>query len=197
MTRWLPFVGGFLAMAAHIYLAYGLGDWLAPQRLRDAIGVGLIFAHLIALMLWCIRELPRHLMWPAWMRYAFALALSSLVGTLAWWAHSAFFLLNITPDWRVLAAGGSALSAGFWLTRQLRHPVSALSAVSITTLAIFVPIYATFQAYLATHTLAQPTAALLYFPPDHPERVWMIGLPFALCIACFGHLPVLFAARRA
>lgn len=198
MISWryiLPLMGGFLAMAAHVYLAYGLGDWFAPQRFRDALGIGLIFGHLVALMIFCSRDLPQHLKWPVWIKYPLAISLSIFIGTVAWWVHNTFFLLNTAPNWGILILGGITLSAGFWFPFQTHNPIIFLGVTSLTTLVIFAPIYFTFQSFPETFMTPQPAATLLYFQPDNPEFVWLIGLPFAGCIAFFGHLAAIFLRR--
>jgi hypothetical protein len=112
-----------------------------------------------------------------------------LIATIAWWAHSAFFLLNSNPDWFILLLGGigqaSAFTlAHFWLpaARPLR-----LMLVAISALCIFIPIAGTYAAFqFGQEGAAQ---ALLYF--RQPDQMPLMGSIFALLIAGWGNLPVL------
>jgi hypothetical protein len=182
------FLGGFLAMFVHIYLLFGRGDWLAPQRLSDAIGNALIFAHIVALMVIVARYSPEKFPKPI------SIIGAILLGTLAWWSHTFFFLFNTSPDWTVLLIGGIGLSAGFILAQFLQLPnrfIKMTIATLISAIAIYLPIYFSYQNHLATGNLSQ---ALLYFRADDPEHLYLIGIPFALSIAFFGHLPLLFSS---
>ena len=86
----LAFLGGFLAMSAHIYLLFGRGNWLAPQRLSGAIGNALIFAHIFALMVILARDLK--------LPKPVSIIAGIILGAVAWWSHAFFFLYNISPD---------------------------------------------------------------------------------------------------
>jgi hypothetical protein len=199
------FLGGFLAIFAHIYLYAGRGNWLAPQRLAPALGNALIFAHIFALIIYLANE--KRLAWPL------RIILSLILGILAWWAHLFFYLYQTMPDLLTLILGGFGLSIGFTLSAfinslPLRSGGGVLSlraaekvgrgllrfglSFITTTLAIYTPIYWSFQNFLATIT-SQPAQALLYFQADNPEHVYLIGIPFALCLAFFGNLSLLFS----
>lgn len=178
----LAFLGGFLAMSAHIYLLFGRDTWLAPQRLSDSVGNALIFAHILALMVFFARDLkiPKPV----------SSISGILLGMLAWWSHAFFFLYNTSPDWILLFIGGIGLSGGFTLAQFLRLEnrfVKTTVTIMMTAIAIYLPIYLSYQAHLAT-----ANQALLYFRADDPEYLYLIGIPFALCIAFFGQLSLLF-----
>jgi hypothetical protein len=184
----LAFLGGFLAMFIHIFLLFGRGDWFAPQRLSDAIGNALIFAHFVALMVIVARDLPEKIPKPI------SIIVAILLSTLAWWSHTFFFLYNTTPDWTILLMGGIGLSTGFILAQFLKLQnrfIKTTIAMLITAIAIYLPIYLTYQGHLATRNLSQ---ALLYFRADDPEHLYLVGIPFALSIAFFGQLPLLFSS---
>jgi hypothetical protein len=193
MRYLLPFMGGFLAIFAHIYLYAGRGDWFAPQRLAPAVGNALIFAHIFALMVYLAHE--KRFFWPL------RIILSIALGILAWWAHLFFYLFQSNPDILTLISGGIGLSLGFILS-SLTPPSLAGEvgrgllrfglAFFVSAIAIFAPIYWSFQNFLASITHS-PAQALLYFQADNPEYVYLIGIPFALCLAFFGNLPLLFA----
>jgi hypothetical protein len=182
------FLGGFLAIFAHIYLYAGRGNWLAPQRLAPALGNALIFAHIFALMIYLAHE--KRLPWPL------RLTLCLILGILAWWAHLFFYLYQSSPDWLTLLLGGLGLSLGFALSALTPPPNSGEVgrgllrfglAFLLSALTIYLPIYWSYQNFLATIT-SSPAQALLYFQADNPEHVYLIGIPFALCLAFFGNI---------
>lgn len=180
-TYLLPFFGGFIAMSAHIYLLFGRGNLLAPQRLSDTIGNALIFAHIFALMVIVIRDLK--------LPKPVSIIGGIIFGTLAWSSHTFFFLYNTSPDWKVLFLGGIGLSIGFIATQFLRlenRYLKTAIAMLITAIATYLPIYFSYQSHLSAEN-----QALLYFRADDPEMLYLIGIPFALCIAFFGQLPLL------
>jgi len=181
------FVGGFLAMSAHIYLYFGSGNWLAPQRLSVTIGNALIFAHLVALMVIVARDLfPEKRV----SRIVIGLIGGTFFGALSWYAHLFLYLYQKTPDLLTLLAGGFGLSIGFLIAGQLNVQnrwLKTFLASVITAIAIYIPIYFAHQAH-ATDVSAQ---ALLYFQADNPRDVFLIGLPFTISIAIFGNLPLL------
>jgi hypothetical protein len=118
-----------------------------------------------------------------------------LLGTLAWWSHVTLILFQTHAEWSVLLFGGIGLALGFMLIPLLpirnRFFLTLLS-VFITTVAIYVPIYANYQNYLLTFNSQQPAQALLYFQVDNPDHVWLIGLPFALSLGIIAQIPLLF-----
>lgn len=190
MRYLLPFMGGFLAIFAHIYLYAGRGDWFAPQRLSIALGNALIFAHIFALLVYLAHE--KRLFWL--LRIILCIAL----GILAWWAHLFFYLYQSNPDIFTLILGGIGLAIGFVLAgiiplanRFLRFGLAFL----ISAISIFAPIYWSFQNFLASIT-NNPAQALLYFQADNPEYAYLIGIPFALCLAFFGNLSLLFSGQQ-
>jgi hypothetical protein len=189
----LPFMGGFLAIFAHIYLYAGRGDWFAPQRLAPALGNALIFAHIFALLVYLAHE--KRLFWP--LRILVCLTL----GIFAWWAHLFFYLYQTSPDILTIILGGMGLSIGFILAAFINSlPLRGGGRVgdggtfvfsfTLSSLCIYAPIYWSFQSFLATIT-SNPAQALLYFQADNPEHVYLIGIPFALCLAFFGNLSLL------
>ncbi|GAB5490275.1 MAG: hypothetical protein Phog2KO_04900 [Phototrophicaceae bacterium] len=184
------FVGGFLAMSAHIYLLYGRGGWFLPQRLSATIGNALIFAHILAFIVIIVRDNP--LKQPL-VKFLLGLIIGTVLGAIAWFAHVFLYLYQMTPDLITLLLGGFGLSIGFVIAgilkisnRWLSFTVSAL----ITIIAIYTPILLSHQAYIADST----AQALLYFQADNPNDIFLIGLPFAITISVFSHLPLLFSS---
>jgi hypothetical protein len=189
----LAFLGGFLAIFAHIYLYAGRGNWLAPQRLAPALGNALIFAHIFALIIFLAYE--KRLAWPL------RIILCLVLGILAWWAHLFFYLYQSNPDFLTLAIGGIGLSIGFILSGSnlLRRDAilrvrlaQFILFILLTALTIYFPIYWSYQNFLTTIT-SSPAQALLYFQADNSEHVYLIGIPFALCLAFFGNLTLIIS----
>lgn len=210
MSFWLRYqlalVGGFLAMSAHIFLAFSRSAWFTPQHIGSSIASGLMFGHVVALMVLVARDLPlwlRDKNWSIWMIRALSVIGGIALGTLAWWVHITLTLLQANPDWLTLLLGGIGLSFGFWVTPLFgefgkgvtRYPTRVALFVIITTIATFLPIYFAFQNYLASFNTPLQAQALLYFQADNPEHVWLIGVPFALAIAIFGQLPMLLISN--
>jgi len=184
----VAFLGGFLAMAAHIYWLYGRGNWVNPQRLSDTICHALIFAHLLALLVILARDLPFK---SRVIKFSVGLFAGVFVGSLAWWAHLYLYLYQTTLNLIIIALGGFSLTIGFVIAGQLSHLERwrcFVITMPLTALAIFLPILFTTQAYYADPS----SQALLYFQADNPNDVFLIGGSFALMIAVIAHLPLLF-----
>jgi hypothetical protein len=208
MSLWLRYqlalVGGFLAMSAHIFLAFSRSAWFTPQHIGSTIAAGLLFGHVVALMVLVARDLPLRLRgrnWSQWLIRLLSISGGIALGTLAWWVHITLTLLQTNPDWLTLLGGGIGLSFGFWtipifadVHKGGTHyvPTRMVLIIVITTIATFLPIYLAHQNFHATFNTPLQTQALLYFQADNPEHVWLIGLPFAVAIAIFGQLPMLF-----
>jgi hypothetical protein len=204
----LALVGGFLAMSAHIFLAFSRSAWFTPQHIGSSIASGLMFGHIVAFMVLVARDLPLHLRgkWSAWLIRILSIGGGIALGTLAWWIHITLTLLQNNPNWLTLLFGGIGLSFGFWVIivfadfqkDEIRYaPTQIALFVIVTTVATFLPIYFAFRNYVTTFNTPMQAQALLYFQPDNPEHVWLIGLPFALAIAIFGQLPMLFMSNSA
>ena len=186
------FMGGFLAMFAHIYLYAGRGDWLAPQRLSPALGNALIFAHLFVITVYIART--RHFHWLT------RFALAAIFGTLTWWTHLFFYLYQTSPNMLTLFIGGFGVSLAF-IVLEIIPPLNQkipffIVSVFFTAIAIYLPIYWSYQNFLATLPI-NPAQALLYFQADNPEHVYIIGIPFSLCLAFFANLPIVISSARA
>jgi hypothetical protein len=184
----LALLGGFLAMGGHIYLTFYSAEWISPQRIGNSIAAGLIFGIVVGLMVVLASEYPARLraVWSVPARLALALASGVILGTLAWFSYSYLMLQIEAPDWSVLLFGGIGLSAGFVLSGMVNLP--RLVSIGITALAIYVPIFVTFQNYMATVYSRPPALALLYYAPNREWMVFATGIPFALVIALLGQM---------
>lgn len=198
--RWLlryqfALVGGLLGMTTHIYLVYGRGAWLSPQRIDSALSAGLIFGHVYAGMVLVARDFQY------WIRERrnrqtslfISAIFGAILGTLAWWVHVTLSLYHTNPDWLILFLGGVGLVSGFLVTPSVSPQKNAYwfgLLVAGTTAAIFLPIYLTHQSWQATLGTQNPEQAILYFQADNPSHIWIIGLPFAVILAFFAQLPV-------
>jgi hypothetical protein len=200
----LALMGGFLAMSAHIFLAFSRSAWFTPQHIGSTLAAGLLFGHVVALMVLVARDLPlwvRGKNWSRWLVLIISIAGGITLGTLSWWVHITLTLLQTNPDWLTLLGGGIGLSFGFWVIPIFADvhkggthyaPTRMVLIIVITTIATFLPIYFAYQNFHATFNTPLQAQALLYFQADNPEHVWLIGLSFALAIAIFGQLPMLF-----
>ena len=184
------FMGGFLAMSAHIYLLYGRGDWFAPQRLSATIGNALVFAHLLAFLVTIVRDNPLK---KIWLRIGLGLIAGTILGGIVWYSHLLLYLYQSEPDILTLLFGGLGLSFGFALAGSLKIENRLLYTsfmMVVTAISIYIPIFLTHQAY----TSDSSAQALLYFQADNPNDILLIGLPFAITIAFFSQLPLLFSS---
>lgn len=185
------FMGGFLAMSAHVYLLYGRGNWLSPQRLDNTLSSALVFAHLFALTVIVARDVIEK---PFSIRLIIGLIGGTLLGALTWFAHIFLFLYQTSPDAITLLLGGFALSVGFVVSDL---PISnvrirAVLGMIVSAIAIYSVIFITHTNYIADPS----TQALLYFQADNPNDVYLIGLPFALTLAIIPNLPLLFSSSQ-
>ena len=198
----LALVGGFLAMSAHVFLTGSRGMWFTLPHIGNAISAGLMFGHVVALMVVIARDLPLLLRdrWSGCLIRLLSIVGGVGFGTLAWWVYLTFSLYQARVDWITVLSGGFGLSFGFvfapFITLNNRYLKTGLLIV-ITTAATFLPIPFSYQNYLATYNTPSPAQALLYFQVDNPDYVWLIGIPFALAVAFFGQLPLLFEANSA
>lgn len=193
----LALVGGFLAMSVHVFLTASRGAWFTLPHIGRAISAGLMFGHVVALMILLARDVPLFLRdkWHVWNIWLLSIIGGIGLGILAWWIHLSFTLYQTNPNWIVLLFGGIGLSVGFIIAPIIRpnnRYLRFLLLIVITTIVSYLPVYLSYQSYLATFTTASPLQALLYFQVDNPVHVWLIGVPFALTITLFGQLPVLF-----
>jgi hypothetical protein len=184
----LALLGGFLAMGGHVYLTFYSAEWITTQRIGNSIAAGLIFGIVVGLMVVLASEYPARLrdVWSVPARLALALASGVILGTLAWFSYVYLLLQIEAPDWSVLLFGGIGLSAGFVLSGMVKLP--RLVSIAITALAAYVPIFITFQNYVATVYNRPPALALLYYAPNREWMVFALGIPFALAIAILGQL---------
>lgn len=182
------FVGGLIAMSAHIYLSYGRGAWFLPQRLSLTLGNALIFAHLFAFMLLAVRHIPIQ---SDIIRLTTGIIIGTIIGSIVWWSHLFFYLYQAPPDWFVLLLSGFALALAFVITDLIplnNHWLKTSLSIVIGSVIIYIPIYLTHQTYISDAS----AQALLYFQADNPNDIFIIGLPFALTLSFFSNLPLLF-----
>ncbi|QPC80710.1 hypothetical protein G4Y79_13415 [Phototrophicus methaneseepsis] len=179
----LALFGASVAMALHIYLSFDNQGWLALARIGTALGHGLLFGHVVALLVTGLLVMIPRIQFIV-LRICAACLWGVAFGTLAWWVHVGLLLQQPTPDFGVLLIGGVALSAGFILCGLRKLPFWL--RMLITAGPLFVVIVVTYQNYFATLAQPSPETALLYFRPDYPNMVWWVGGIFSLLIAFFG-----------
>jgi hypothetical protein len=183
LRHMLALIGASAAMALHIYLSFDNQGLFALARIGNALGHGLLFGHVVALMVTGLLVGVPRIKQPV-LRWSIGCIWGIGLGTLAWWVHHGLLLLNPSPDWLVLLIGGVALSAGFILGAYIRMPF--VLRVLLTAGAIFLAIFVTYEQFLDTLAAPAPATALLYFRPEYPIMLWVIGPIFALSIALMG-----------
>jgi hypothetical protein len=193
----LALVGGFLAMSAHVFLTGSRGAWFTLPHIGNAISAGLMFGHIVALMVFVARDLPLllHDRWSGWLIRLLSIVGGIAFGALAWWVHLTLSLYQTSVNGFIVLLGGIGLSSGFILAPMIRlnnRYLRITLLIFVTATATFLPICFSYQNYLATYNTPSPAQALLYFQVDNPEYVWLIGVSFALAVAFFGQLPMLF-----
>ena len=193
----LALVGGFLAMSAHVFLTASRGVWFTLPHIENAISAGLMFGHVVALMILIARDFPLFLQdkWSGWLIRSLSIVGGIGLGALAWWVHLTLSLYQTSVNGFIVLLGGIGLSSGLILAPMIRlnnRYLRITLLIFVTATATFLPIYFSYQNYLATYNTSSPAQALLYFQVDNPEYVWLIGIPFALAVAFFGQLPMLF-----
>lgn len=107
----LGVIFGLLAMGAHVYISYGGAPLLAPVRLFDSLGSGLLFGHGLGFAFLAIHIIKARLT-NRRARFVVAWLVGAAFASVAWWTHHGLFLANTKPDWLMLFAGGLVISVG-------------------------------------------------------------------------------------
>lgn len=185
-------LGGSLAMGLHVYLSFRGVGWLAPQRIWDALGAGLMFGHAFAFMVIFSSDTPRRLrgIWSKWLLMPSSLLLSLAFGASAWLSHTVLLLLNTSPDWGIILIGAAGLSLGLLLNTWF--DLSPWLAMPLMIAAVIASIMLPYQRFLATINTAEPTMALLYFASNRPWIPWSISGVFAVLLALGAFLPLMW-----
>lgn len=173
---------GLLAMGAHVYVSYGSAPLLAPPRLFDSIGSGVIFGHGLGFAFLFIHLITTRLT-NRRTRFLLSWLTAAVIAAVAWWTHHGLFLANTQPDWFVLLTGGFAVTCGVSAvadnaTRGRRVRWFVVTAVSLIGVLLLSASGAIWQH------------PLLYVLPNRP-LIAIIDLSF---VAIVLSLPVLFSA---
>ncbi|MCB9461602.1 MAG: hypothetical protein H6670_18245 [Anaerolineaceae bacterium] len=173
-------IGSTWAMALHIFLSAAGDSWLSPERIGDALGYGLIFGHIFALMVALLYITAQKVRSFA-TRMVVATTIGLFLGTLAWWTHTVLYLRNTSPDWSVLLIGGAGLSVGMIAATILRLPRIVMAVITFA--GIFSSVMYLYASFDQSRMLAQPPMALIYFRPEYPSLAWLVSAGFAALIA--------------
>lgn len=183
------FLGGLVGMGFWTFSVFRSDILITSERVRWTIAMGGLFGLFIGLMAMLSEALPlriRRLMSERAqkiMRTALIIVLGIAAWMSYWWFLDA--LAFNPPDINALALGGMGLAAGFIARIVFRMP--GWMAALLTTLAIWLPLYITFERAAAGSELFTP----LMFFYDDPNQVFTIGLPFALLVALGAHFPAI------
>ncbi len=153
----LALLAGWLAMGEHVYSVFRSQDLFTPQRWGNTIAIGLVFGLLIGVLVLLADQFNRRLVgfWHWWLRLFVHGVAGYIIGVLAWASFTWFFLQG-EPHWPLMRFGGLGLAFGFVLAAIFN--LRGWSAMVVTALATFVPLYASFY-----HFCQQ---AFLCFTPD-------------------------------
>ncbi|MAU10820.1 MAG: hypothetical protein CL607_13430 [Anaerolineaceae bacterium] len=172
--------GATAAMAFHIFITAAGDRWLSPERFGDALGYGLIFGHIVALMAVGV-HLSSTRIQPALLRMVITGGVGTALGTVAWASHTVLYLRNTSPDILILVLGGVGLTVGIVTQNVFRIP-RVISTI-IAFIGIFAAVMLTYLNFDTYRLAPQPPMALLYFKPEYPTLVWLVAGMFAALIA--------------
>ncbi|MBL8163278.1 MAG: TIR domain-containing protein [Anaerolineae bacterium] len=183
------FFGGLVGMGFWTFSVFRSDILITPERMRWTIAMGGVFGLFIGIMALLSESLPFRLRRSLNERaqVIIRIVLTIVLGIAAWMSFWWFLdaLLFNSPDINALVLGGLGLAAGFIARIEFKMP--SWVAVLITTLAIWLPLYITFERASAGSELFTP----LMFFYDDPNQVFTIGLPFALLVALGAHFPAI------
>jgi len=179
-------LSAWLAMGVFIFISYDAR--LPLQRFANSIMVGLTFGVMFGMLVLIAGEYPMRLseLWPRPKRVIVWGILSAVCGALTWGVYHFFLLYRTEASWLMLMLAGISLSLGFFLTAILN--LSKWTAVLVTVISIYLPIYAAYQRFLdPTWLRGWPLdfGPILYF--RQPSDVFILAIPFALLLAFGGH----------
>ncbi|MFN8372978.1 MAG: protein kinase [Anaerolineae bacterium] len=171
------FIGSWLAIGTSVYLTYRNPAILHPMRMGSALGFGLIYGLISALLVILAGEVPLRLrgFWTWWTRLLVSVGFGFLLGTLAWSAYSYLFLYAV-PDWDLMFFGGVAVAFGVIVSSQFN--IRGWSALGLMALVFFLSIY--YPYYNFCRVVYICTDAPAFSPTPLPLLALLIGAAVVL-----------------
>jgi hypothetical protein len=209
-------IGGWMAMGYNIFATYRSEAIFTPQRLGNAMSIGLVFGVFVAFTVLASDEFSARLrkFWPWWVRLAVALITGFWMATITWGTYTYFFL-QYSPNWDVMRFAGFGLVLGFILTSLFN--LRSWVAVFVTAVVTYIPIaamhhiywgldpkipfglensrYLKFVGTIIDYVLSGiidissnlEAVPVLYY--DQPAQVYSIAVVFSILVAIGGHFP--------
>jgi hypothetical protein len=139
-------IGAWLGIGTSVYLTYRNPAILHPMRMGSALGFGLIFGVIMALLVVLAGEIPWRLrgFWTWWMRLFASTMFGLMLGVLAWSAYSYLFLYA-TPDWDLMIFGGVALAFGLIVSSLFN--IRGWGTLGLIAASFFLSIYLPYFNY--------------------------------------------------
>lgn len=159
----LAFIGGWVGMGDQIYTLFNSGSLFSLQRWANVLGMGLIFAMIVAITFYLTDEISRRLQgfWSWWMRLALTGILGYIMATLLFASVRGLFYNDPQIAWDYMRFLGASFAFGLVGTSLLR--VRGWRGVLLTTLVLFVPIYASYHIFY-TEAIGSEFAIILLAP---------------------------------
>ena len=145
----LAFIGGWIGMGDHVYTLFNSGDLFSLQRWANVLGMGLIFALIVAITFYLTDEISRRLQgfWPWWMRLGLTGALGYVVATLLFASVRGLFYQDPAIAWDYMRFLGASFAFALVATSLLR--IRGWRGILLTTFSLFMPIYAAYHIFYA------------------------------------------------
>lgn len=146
-------LGAWIARGVVMWTNYPLEvGLLAPDKMVNTLGIGLLFGVMVGVMVLLSDELPARMRgfwgWP--LRTAISLAIGMLWGTLVWGLeHYTWLRRTADLQWSVAAFGGFGLALGLVMSSVLR--LRAWMAVLLTAGTSYLAVYATYSNYCSLY----------------------------------------------
>jgi hypothetical protein len=139
-------LGGWFGLGFQVYTTFREVRVFAPDRIANTIGYGLAFGFFVGITVLLADEIPSRLcgFWRRSSQLAFCLIFGVGWATLSW-GLAVWMYTRGDPNWHLMVFGGFGLSLGFILNSMLN--LRGWIAVVITTLSVFITIYAPFNNF--------------------------------------------------
>jgi hypothetical protein len=145
----LALIGGWIAMGDHVYTLFFSTQLLSAARWGNALGLGLIFGLIVAITFYLTDEVSRRLQgfWSWWMRLGLTGILGYVMATLLFAAVRWIFYNDPEISWDLMRFLGAAMA--FALVASASLQLRGWRGIFLTTLSMFLPIYAAYRIFYA------------------------------------------------